>query len=378
VENRPGEAIGVRLPIRKERLFTPGPTPVPSFVTAAMTQATALHHRHPEFREIWQRVCDGLPALWGVSEPVVLMAGSGTAGMEALVANLFEPGEKVIVGSIGKFGERWIEIARQRGLDVVVVERPYGYALSPESVEAALAAHPDTAGFLLQACETSTGVENPLGLLAEVLAGRSVLWVVDAISGMGTMPIEVTAWGIDGLVTASQKAWMLPPGLAMVYLSPRAWAKARRVRTRPYYLDLVRLRATQEEGDSAFTPAIPLVVGLGKVIDYIRGLGGLESLVQNSRQLAEYCRRRLTEGGWTLFAKEHPAGALTAVEVPSGWDGVAWVRKLREDYGLIVAGGQGSLKGRIFRVAHMGYVDLADVAGMVACLEEAYRSFGTG
>jgi len=188
----------------------------------------------------------------------------------------------------------------------------------------------------------------------------------------------VTAWGIDGLVTASQKAWMLPPGLAMVYLSPRAWAKARRVRTRPYYLDLVRLRATQEEGDSAFTPAIPLVVGLGKVIDYIRGLGGLESLVQNSRQLAEYCRRRLTEGGWTLFAKEHPAGALTAVEVPSGWDGVAWVRKLREDYGLIVAGGQGSLKGRIFRVAHMGYVDLADVAGMVACLEEAYRSFGTG
>ncbi len=368
----------IRPVIRKERLFTPGPTPVPPFVTAAMARAAVLHHRHPEFREIWQRVCEGLPSLWGVSEPVVLLAGSGTAGMEALVANLFEPGEKVLVGSIGKFGERWVEIARQRGLDVVVVERPYGYALSADQVAAALAAHPDATGFLMQACETSTGVENPLGSMAEVFAGRSVLWVVDAISGMGTMPIEAAAWGIDGLVTASQKAWMLPPGLAMVYLSPRAWEKARRVRTRPYYLDLVRLRGAQEEGDSAFTPAIPLVIALGEVIDYIRRLGGLKSLIQNSQQLAEYCRRRLTEGRWTLFAKEHPASALTAVEVPPGLDGTLWVRKLREDYGLIVAGGQGSLKGRIFRVSHMGYVDLADVAGLMACLEEAYRSLVHG
>ncbi len=360
--------------IQRRWLLTPGPTPVPDFVWTAMQRARGIHHRHPEFRAVWEDVTATLQALWHVDTPVILITGSGTAGMDALVSNLFAPGEKVIVGTIGKFGDRWVDIARQRGLQVVEVRRPLGYALHPEHIADTLRAHPDARGLLMQACETSTGVENPLAAIAPVVRAREVFWIVDAISGLGTMDIRIREWGIDGIVTASQKAWMLPPGLAMVALSARAWDKVRVTPHRPYYLDLLRLRAGQLESTGAFTPAIELVFGLQEVLKYIKHRGGLEALVDHCRQLAEMCRQFFTAHGWSLFAQEHPAAALTAVELPSELQSTDWLGYLKTQYGLWVAGGQGPLKGRIFRIAHMGYVDRVTLAGALEAIEAARQT----
>lgn len=361
--------------MHKTRLFTPGPTPVPEFVQKAMNEALNLHHRHEKFRALFRSVSEKLPRIWNVRGPVVMLTGSGTAGMDAAVSNLFRPGDKVIVGSIGKFGERWMEICKRWGLQVVNVEKPWGQALSGSDLEQALKKHPDSQGVLIQACETSTGVENPLHDLASVIKDSHALWIVDTITGLGSMNIEFEKLGIDVALGASQKVWMLPPGLAFVWLSERAWKKAENLPGRPYYLDLVAHRDSQNAGESRFTPSIPMIAGLHAVLVYMSEQGNLTSLVSNAQTLARLTRKHIIQLGFTLFPKEFPASALTAVRVPEGWDGTEWVKFLRDRYGVTLAGGQGPLKGRIFRVNHLGYIDIQDMAGFLHILEEAKDHF---
>ena len=362
--------------IHRIRLFTPGPTPVPPFVREAMAASYDLHHRHDTFREIWERVTRRLPSVWGVPGPVVLLFGSGTSGMDAVVSNLFNPGERVLVGAIGKFGERWTAIARHRGLDVIEIRKPWGEALHPEDILPAIERDKTIRGVLFQACETSTGVENPVADLARALRDWDGFIVVDAITGLGSMALQPVSWGLDAVISASQKAWMLPPGLAMVWMSERAWERARGNEHRPYYLDLVAHRESQERGQSLFTPSIPLVVGLDAVVDYLEKRGGLVVLVENARRLAGRFREAIRPiPEWKLFPRERPAHALTAVALPEKVDGVQWVRYLREQYGIIVAGGQGHLKGRIFRVSHLGYLDMLDILGLVDILNDGWRQF---
>ena len=361
--------------MKKTRLFTPGPTPVPDFVRRVMTESLDLHHRHEEFQSVWRRLNERLPRVWNAPPPVVMVFGSGTAGMDAVVANLFEPGEKVLVGSIGKFGDRWLTIAQRRGLQVVAVKKSWGEALHPLDLQRALDLHPDARGVLMQAVETSTGVENPLEDLAVVIRRHSCLWVVDAVTGLGSMRLDFDRWGMDAVIGASQKTWMLPPGLAMVWLSARAWKKAERTHRRPYYLDLVAHRDAQVSTGPRFTPIIPLVVGLHAVLDYIERIGGLDAMIRDTRARAEMARSRLTDLGFELFAREHPAAALTAVRVPPEWSGVEWVRYLRREYGVTVAGGQGPVKDKVFRINHLGYIDAEDLNALFEILAEAKRNF---
>lgn len=362
--------------VLKTRLFTPGPTPIPPFVRDAIARSYEMHHRHKAFREVWQEVSHRLEVLWGVEGPVVMLFGSGTAGMDSAVASIFQPGDQVLVGSIGKFGERWIEIARRCGLDVITLTVPWGEALDPEAILDLLEKHPDVRGILLQACETSTGVENPLSQINEALKSWEGVVVVDAITGLGSMDMEVLTARADVLISASQKAWMLPPGMSLVWLSPRAWSLAESHPRRPFYLDLVAHRDSQVKGDALFTPSIPLVVGLKAVLDYLESIGGLSALVGNCQELARLFRPitdRVDE--WQMFPRKRPAHALTAIALPEGVDGVAWVQYLRERYGVVVAGGQGQLKGRIFRVSHLGYIDRVDILGLMDILEDGWHQY---
>jgi len=360
--------------IRKTRLYTPGPTPLLPAAQFAMAAAD-MHHRTPEFRALFQKVLAQLKVFVGTKNDVLLLSSSGTGAMEASVSNLTSPGDKVLVLTAGKFGERWTGLAKAFGCEPDVVSAPYGQTFELGQIRAAL--KPEHRVVYMQATETSTAAKHDVEAVAKLIkevAPETVL-VVDGITGLGTTHFDVDGWGIDILIGGSQKAVMIPPGLAYLSVSEKAWAAMEKSKNPRYYFDLRKERKNAVKGESAYTPAVALVAGLGAALDYIAGQAGgdLEkgrvALVNNAIVNAEATRAGLVSLGFTLFAPTAPAAAATAVAVPEGMDSGTVVKALKAKFSLVTANGQGEMQGKIYRVAHLGFFDYLDTIAFLGAME---------
>ncbi len=359
----------------KYRLLTPGPVAVPERVLLAMAQ-TVLNHRAPAFLPLLEEVRAGLRQVFQTGREVLLLASSGTGAMEAAVVNVLEPGSRAVVVRGGKFGERWGELCETYGVLPEYVDVEWGRAVEPAAVRAAFERAPDARALLVQASETSTGTYHPVRELCELTheqPGRLIL--VDGISGVGVHDLPMDAWGIDVLVSGSQKSWLLPPGLAFVALSEAAEAAMRACERPRYYLDLRRELDSQVGNQTAWTPAVSLIVGLREALRIILD-DGLEKVLARHRALAEATRAAMRALGLELLAPDSPSFACTAVRVPAGVDGKALLQHLRDRYDVTLAGGQGHLAGKIFRVGHMGDVDAFDMVTAVSAIEMGLADLG--
>jgi aspartate aminotransferase-like enzyme len=360
--------------IRKTRLFTPGPTPLLPAAQFAMAAAD-MHHRTPEFRALFQKVLAQLKVFVGTANDVLLLSSSGTGAMEASVSNLTSPGDRVLVLTAGKFGERWVGLAKAFGCVPDVLSAPYGQTFDLAEVRKAL--QPEHKAVFLQATETSTAVRHDVEAIAKLLrqAGSDALLIVDGITGLGTTHFDVDGWGIDVLIGGSQKAVMIPPGLAYMSVSEKAWAAMEKSTNPRYYFDLRKERKNAAKGESAYTPAVALIAGLGAALDYIAGQAGgdLEkgriALVNNAQVNAAATRAGLVALGFTLFAPTAPAAAATAVAVPEGMNSGDVVKALKVRFALVTANGQGEMQGKIFRVAHLGFFDYLDTVALLGAME---------
>jgi len=353
--------------IKKQRLLTPGPTPLyPPALHAMM--ASDIHHRTEDFRTVYKSVLADLKEVMGGSGDVLLFAASGTGAMEASVSNLFSRGDKVIVCSAGKFGERWAEITRAFGLEVNVLKAEYGDVVTPERVEAALAAAPDTKGVFVQASETSTGAAHDVHAMGRAIAKTPAIFIVDAITGLGTMPLDIDGWSLDVVIGGSQKAFMVPPGVAFLSISQKAWKQSETATLPHYYFDFKKEKKNGANGESSWTPSTALILALGEALKYVKQIG-MANLIENAQLLARATRSAVQELGLELFAAKSPGASVTAVKAPRGMDSGVIVKEFRKRFGAIIANGQGSMKGQIFRIAHLGYFDFADLFGVIAGLE---------
>ena len=353
--------------IRKQRLLTPGPTPLyPPALHAMM--ASDIHHRTEDFRKAYRSCLADLKEVLGTSHDLLMFAASGTGAMDASVSNLFSKGDKVIVCSAGKFGERWAEMAKAYGLEANVLTVPYGQVVSPAAVEAALGKEPATKGVFVQASETSTGAAHDVRAMARAVAKTDAIFVVDAITGLGTMPLDIDGWGLDVLIGGSQKAFMIPPGLAFLSISPKAWKFTETASLPHYYFNLKKEKKSGDAGESSWTPATSLILALAEALRYIKQLG-MPKLIENAQMLAHATRAAVVRMGLELFAPDSPASSATAVKAPTGMDSGVIVKEFRNRFGAVIANGQGSMKGQIFRIAHLGYFDFADLFAVIAGLE---------
>jgi aspartate aminotransferase-like enzyme len=360
--------------ILKTRLYTPGPTPLLPAAQFAMAAAD-IHHRTPEFRALFQKVLAQLKIFVGTTNDVLLLSSSGTGAMEASVSNLTSPGDKVLVLTAGKFGERWTGLAKAFGCEPDVVSAPYGQTFSLAQVRAAL--KPEHRVLYMHATETSTAVRHDVEAIAKLIkeVAPETILVVDGITGLGTSHFDVDGWGIDVLIGGSQKAVMIPPGLAYLSVSEKAWAAMEKSKNPRYYFDLRKERKNAVKGESAYTPAVALIAGLGAALDYIAGQAGgdLEegriALIDNAITNAAATRAGLVTLGFTLFAPTAPAAAATAVAVPEGMDSGAVVKALKAKFALVTANGQGEMQGKIFRVAHLGFFDYLDTVAFLGAME---------
>ena len=366
--------------LRKNRLFTPGPTPILPAAQTAMA-SFAMHHRTADFRALYTRVLADMKDFIGTRNDVLVLASSGTGVMEGSVSNLTSPGDKVLVLTAGKFGERWRDLAKAFGCVVEVLSAPYGETLSLADIRQKLT--PDIRAVYVQATESSTGARHDIEGIAKLVRdqGDETLLVVDAITGLGTTHFDVDGWGIDVIIGGSQKALMIPPGLAYCAVSERAWKRMETAKSPRYYFDFRKERKAAAKGESAYTPATSLFAALGAALDFIRQMGsgdlvaGREALVNNAELAAEMTRAGADALGLKLFSPSSPAAALTAIQSPAGIDSGAIVKEFRETFSAVVANGQGdAMKGKLFRIAHIGYYDYLDTIGILAALEHVLAS----
>jgi aspartate aminotransferase-like enzyme len=325
-----------------------------------------IHHRKQDFKYIMNRVQTGLRYLFGTKQPVLTLTSSGTGAMSAAVTGLFSPGEKVLVVEAGKFGQRWSEISQAHGLEVVALPLDWGQAVKPRDVENALSRYPDISGVLVQASETSTGVLHPVQELARLCRLKNKIIVVDGISAVGISPCPMDEWGIDCLLTGSQKGMMLPPGLAFIALSERAWSRANEVRSRNFYFNLIQEREKCLAGQTLFTPAVNLIVALDECLKYFQEQG-LQGIFNRQKAMTLMVRTGVRCLGLELLAESNYTWGLTSIKLPPGIDGVELLNTAAREYKVLMAGGQDHLKGKIVRLGHMGYVDWPDLlAGLFA------------
>jgi aspartate aminotransferase-like enzyme len=365
---------------RKTRLFTPGPTPLLPAAQFAMAAAD-IHHRTPEFRALYLKVLAQLKLFIGTANDVVVLASSGTGAMESAVSNLTSPGDKVLVLTAGKFGERWVSLAKAFGCQAIVLSKPYGETFSIDEVKAHLT--PDVKAVFVQATETSTGVRHDVAALAKLVKGTDALLVVDAITGLGTTAFNVDGDGIDVIIGGSQKALMIPPGLAYLAASERAWARMESSKQPRYYFDLRKERKSAAKGESAYTPAVALIAAMGAALDYLEQQGegdlptGRDLLVANA-ELSAKCMRTAVEAlGLELFSASH-AAAVTAVKAPAGISSSDVVKGFKKEFAGVLSDGQGEMKGQIFRIAHIGFFDYLDCVAIIAGLEQVLSQLKPG
>jgi aspartate aminotransferase-like enzyme len=360
--------------LRKNRLFTPGPTPILPAAQTAMA-SFAMHHRTADFRALYSRVLADMKDFIGTRNDVLVLASSGTGVMEGSVSNLTSPGDKVLVLTAGKFGERWRDLAKAFGCVVELVSVPYGETFALDEIRQKLT--PEICAVYVQATESSTGARHDVKGIAQLVreTDADTLLVVDAITGLGTTHFDVDGWGIDVIIGGSQKALMIPPGLAYCAVSERAWKRMETAKSPRYYFDFRRERKAAGKGESAYTPATSLFAALGAALDFIRQMGdgdlvaGRKALIDNAELAAEMTRAGAQALGLKLFAPSAPAAALTAIQSPGGTDSSAIVKQFRESFAAIVANGQSEMKGQLFRIAHLGYYDYLDTVGILAALE---------
>ena len=361
--------------MRKRYLLAPGPTPVPPEILLAMAQPI-LHHRAPEFAELFGQVRENLKWLFQTQQEVITLVSSGTGGMESAVSNFLSPGDKALVVNGGKFGERWLKLCQVYGVKVEEIKVEWGYAVDPQQVAQALKKDPAIKAVYVQASESSTGVAHDVKALGQIVKPLAeTILVVDAVSAMGVFDLQTDAWGLDVMVTGSQKALMLPPGLAFVSVSDKAWGMGEKAKNTKFYFNLKKERESQTKNQTAYTAAVSLIVGLHEVLKQLKA-EGLANIFARHKQLAHATRQAMLAAGLTLFPKQSPSDALTAVNSPEGVDGQAVYKNLREKYGITAAGGQDHLKGKIFRIAHMGYADLFDVIIAVSAVEMVIKGLG--
>ncbi|HEV2383518.1 MAG TPA: alanine--glyoxylate aminotransferase family protein [Terriglobia bacterium] len=361
--------------IVKERLYTPGPTPL-LMEAQARTLTATLHHRTEGFRKLMKETLENLRYYFNTKNDVLIFASSGTGAMEGAVSNLLSPGERVLVGTAGKFGERWVAIAKAYGIETVTVEAPYGQTVPIEQMRSHLKNDGPFRAVFIQATESSTGVRHDVQALAALVREHpETCLVVDAITGLGTTDLRPDEWGLDIVIGGSQKATMIPPGLAFASVSDKAWKLMEKAKLPRYYFDFAKERKNLAQGESSFTPATTLVVALHTALNYIRELGR-EDLVANAALLAEAARASAQALGLKLFAASNPASAVTAIYAPEGMDSGAIVKDIRTRFGAIITNGQGSMKGKIFRLAHLGYYDFLDLISVVTALEIALVKLG--
>ena len=361
--------------IIKERLFTPGPTPL-LMEGQARTLTATLHHRTESFRQIMRETLENLRYFFNTKNEVLMFSSSGTGAMEGSVANLASPGDRVLVGTAGKFGERWVQLAAAYGLEAVVVEAPYGDPLSVEEIGKRLKNDGPFRAVYVQATESSTGVSHDVQAIADLVRPLpDTCLVVDAITGLGTTDLKPDEWGLDIVIGGSQKALMVPPGLAFASVSEKAWKLIGKSKSPRYYFDFAKERKNLAKGESSYTPATTLVVGLHATLAYIREVGR-ENLIGNAATLAKAAREAAKALGLNLFASASPANALTAICAPEGMDSGAIVKEMRRRFGAIIANGQGTMKGKIFRLAHLGYYDALELFAGLAGVEIALHKLG--
>jgi aspartate aminotransferase-like enzyme len=338
--------------------------------------AANVHHRTEAFRKIMAETLELLKYYFHTRNDVLIFASSGTGAMEGSLSNLVSPGERILVGTAGKFGERWLGLAQAYGIEAVKVETPYGQPVDVAAMKQKLAAGGPFRAVYIQATETSTAVMNDVQSLAEAVKNYpATCLVVDAITGLGTTDLRPDEWGLDIVIGGSQKAVMIPPGLAFLSVSEKAWGMIAKAKLPRFYFDFAKERKNQVKGETAYTPATTLVISLHAALQYVKEIGR-ENLIANAALLAAATREAVGALGLKLFAASSPANAATAVCAPEGMDSGAIIKELRNRFGAIVANGQGSMKGQIFRLAHLGYYDMSDLFAIVAALEVALVKLG--
>ncbi len=354
--------------IIKERLFTPGPTPL--LMEAQLRALTmTLHHRTDAFRALMRETLDNLKYYFNTKNDVIVFASSGTGAMEGAVSNLLSPGDRVLIGTAGKFGERWVQLAKAYGIESVVVEAPYGQSVPVGEMKKHLESSGAFRAVFIQATESSTGVRNDVESLGKMVSALpDCCFVVDAITGLGTTDLRPDEWGIDILIGGSQKATMIPPGLAFASISDKAGKAMEKAKLPRYYFDYAKERKSLAKGESSYTPATSLVVCLHAALNYIKDLGR-ENLIGNAALLAEATREAAVALGLTNFAVGTPANAVTAINAPAGIESTKIVKDMKSRFGVILTDGQGSMKGHMFRIAHLGYYDFLDLLAVLGALE---------
>ena len=361
--------------MNKKYLLAPGPTQVPPEVLLRMAHPM-IHHRSPDFTPVMEEVSAGLKWLFQTSNDVLILASSGTGAMEGSVSNFLTTGDKVITVNGGKFGERWGKICKAFGINVVEIMVEWGDAVDPSVISDLLKKDPSIKAVYVQASETSTGVAHDVKTIGEIVKNYpDTIFVVDAITALGVFNIKPDEWGIDILITGSQKALMLPPGLAFASVSEKAWRKNETAKCPRFYFDFKKERDNIKKNTTAYTPAVSLIIGLQQVLKSLKE-EGLENIFARHRLLATATREGMKGFGLELLPKTSPSDAVTAVKAPEGFDGQQIYKRLRERHGITAAGGQDHLKGKIFRISHMGYCDKFDVLTAIAATEMVLKEMG--
>jgi len=359
--------------MRKRYLLTPGPTPVPDEVRLAEAQPI-IHHRTKEFKELYAKISEEIKFVFKTKNVVLIFASSGTGAMEGAIQNTLSPKDKALVIRGGKFGERWGEVCEAFGINVIPIDVKWGERAEPSIVEKALNENPDIKAVLTTLCETSTGTLSPIKEYGEIVKNRNALLVVDAVSGLGACDIETDKWNVDICISGSQKGLMLPPGLAFATISEKAWNMTDNAKCPRYYFDFKKRRKALDKGSpTAYTPAVSLIVALEKSLSMLKE-EGIDGVLERHKRLADATRAAIKALGLELLSK-WPANAVTAIKVPEGIDGIELKNTIKK-YGVEIAGGQAHLKGKIIRIAHLGYMGKFDVIIAISALEMSLLELG--
>jgi aspartate aminotransferase-like enzyme len=350
----------------KHTLFTPGPTNVPPQVLEALGKPI-VHHRAPDFEPIFQQAREGLQYVFRTKNPVVPLTCSGTGGMEAAVTSVLAPGDKAISIEGGKFGERWGELCKAFGIHCVIEKVEWGYSVSAARVAELLKAHPDAKAVLATHCETSTGALTDVEAIAKVVAPTKAVLIVDAVSSLGAEPLETDAWGIDMVVTGSQKALMLPPGMAFVSVSDKARKVIAETKSTNYYFSLKKALSSLDKNTTPFTGPVSMIVALNAAIDMLKAVG-IENVWARHKRCATAIRKGCEALGLSMFSQS-PSNVVVSLTIPSGADASALVKVMRDKFSMTITGGQEQLKGKIIRIAALGYVEEFEVLALVGALE---------
>ena len=353
----------------KQLLMTPGPTPIPENITKKMAEPI-IHHRTPEYRQVFKDVSEDLKSVFKTANDCLIFASSGTGAMEASVVNILSPGDKAIVIVGGKFGERYFEICKSFGIDVIPVDIEWGTSPDPQLIKDTLNKNASIKAVFMELCETSTATVYDIKAIGEAMKGFDAALAVDAISGLAADDLETDAWGVDIAVGGSQKALMLPPGLSFCAISQKAWKMVKNSKIPRYYYDFDKYKKAKEKDDTPFTPAITLTIGLKKSLEIIKSKG-IDNIIKECNNMAGMARDASKNLGFELFSKS-PSNAVTALKAPKGVDASLLIKAIKKR-GIAVAGGQGELKGKIIRIAHMGGITKRDVERTIGVLKEVVK-----